>query len=169
MSIVVRPATEADAEPLLLHRQAIMAETPFMLYEAGELDKTIDEERQRICRLNGRQNSLILVAADGSSIVGNLTAVGGDVRRLRHLATLALGVSQSHWGRGFGQSLLKRALEWAKEIQLHRLELTVHTTNLRALNLYLRAGFQVEGVRRDSLLVDGGYVHEYLMSRVGDA
>jgi RimJ/RimL family protein N-acetyltransferase len=46
--------------------------------------------------------------------------------------------------------------------------LTVHTSNLQALGLYLRYGFQVEGVRRHSLLVDGRYVDEYLMSRLGD-
>jgi RimJ/RimL family protein N-acetyltransferase len=34
------------------------------------------------------------------------------------------------------------------------------------MSLYLSGGFQVEGVRRKSLLVDGVYVDEYLMSRL---
>ena len=169
MPITIRRAAEEDAADLLRHRQALMDETPFMLYEPGELTKTAEDERQRVARLNGRPNCLLLVATDGLSVVGNLTAVGGEVRRLRHMATLALGVSKSHWGQGAGRGLLQHAVQWAESSQVRRLELTVHTTNLRALYLYLQAGFQVEGVRRDSLFVDGKYVDEYLMSRLSAA
>jgi len=45
-----------------------------------------------------------------------------------------------------------------------RVELTVHTTNQRAFELYQRHGFEVEGIRRKSLLVNGRLVDEYLMS-----
>lgn len=166
MSISVRRALEGDAALLLTHRQALMDETSFMLYEPGELQKTADQERERIVRLNARDNSLILVAVDGETIIGNLTAVGGEVRRLRHSATLALGVSRSHWGRGVGKKLLAEVIDWAERADLTRLELTVHTSNLRAMSLYLSVGFQVEGVRRNSLLVEGVYVDEYLMSRL---
>jgi hypothetical protein len=65
MTSTIRRATESDAQALLLHRQAIMAETPFMLFEAGELDRTVEEERQRIARLNARHNSLVLIATFG--------------------------------------------------------------------------------------------------------
>jgi RimJ/RimL family protein N-acetyltransferase len=59
-------------------------------------------------------------------------------------------------------------MAWSREAGLRRVELTVHTTNVRAVNLYLRSGFQVEGVRRSSLLVSGKYVDEYLMSVVNE-
>ena len=140
-----------------------------MLYEPGELQKTVEQERERIIRLNARDNSVVLVAVDGDLIVGNLTAVGGEVRRLAHSATLALGVCRSHWGQGLGGRMLSEVIDWSERTELKRIELTVHTTNLRALGLYLRAGFQVEGVRRNSLRVDGEFVNEYLMSRLRDA
>jgi RimJ/RimL family protein N-acetyltransferase len=53
-------------------------------------------------------------------------------------------------------------------MRLRRVELTVHTTNQRAIAAYKRCGFQVEGVRRSSLLVDGKYVDEYLMAVIND-
>jgi RimJ/RimL family protein N-acetyltransferase len=65
--------------------------------------------------------------------------------------------------------MLSEVIDWSERTELKRIELTVHTTNLRALGLYLRAGFQVEGVRRNSLRVDGEFVNEYLMSRLRDA
>lgn len=45
-----------------------------------------------------------------------------------------------------------------------RVELTVHTTNERGVSLYRRHGFEVEGTRRGSLLVNGRLVDEYRMS-----
>jgi RimJ/RimL family protein N-acetyltransferase len=57
-------------------------------------------------------------------------------------------------------------MAWASAIGLVRLELTVHTTNDRAVALYKRFGFQIEGTRQASLLVAGEYRDEYLMSRV---
>ena len=169
MPFSVRPTQEADAVALIAHRRLLMAETAFLLYEAGELDKTAEDERARIARLQARGNSTVLVAEDGTALVGNLTAVGGEVRRLKHSATLALGVVRSHWGQGIGAALLRAAIDWSTSAKLHRLELTVHTTNLRALGLYLNHGFQVEGVRRHSLKIEGEYVNEYLMSRLSDA
>jgi RimJ/RimL family protein N-acetyltransferase len=51
---------------------------------------------------------------------------------------------------------------------LRRIELTVHTSNQRAIDVYKRCGFQVEGVRQSSLLVDGKYVDEYLMAVINE-
>jgi RimJ/RimL family protein N-acetyltransferase len=163
-SIVVRPAVEADGEALLRLRAACFEETEFMLWEPGEFKDSVDDEERRIARLNGQPNSSCLVGADGDELVGFLNAMGGQVNRLRHCTSLALGVRRSHWGRGVGSALLRRALAWAREAQLRRVELTVRTDNERALNLYKRFGFQVEGVRRCSLLVGGLCKDEYLMS-----
>jgi RimJ/RimL family protein N-acetyltransferase len=56
--------------------------------------------------------------------------------------------------------------KWAAERQLYRLELTVMTHNERAIRLYRRLGFEIEGTKRDSLWVDGSYVDEYCMSKL---
>jgi RimJ/RimL family protein N-acetyltransferase len=40
------------------------------------------------------------------------------------------------------------------------------TDNLRALGLHLRAGFEVEGLRRQPLLRDGAIVDEYYTRRL---
>jgi RimJ/RimL family protein N-acetyltransferase len=38
--------------------------------------------------------------------------------------------------------------------------------NQRAIALYRRMGYEREGLRRDSLLVDGRFVDEYAMARI---
>jgi RimJ/RimL family protein N-acetyltransferase len=62
--------------------------------------------------------------------------------------------------------MVREAVAWSAAAGLARLELTVHTTNLAAVAVYLRCGFEVEGRRRKSLFVDGAFVDEYLMSRL---
>ena len=169
MTFIVCTASEDDAQALINLRHRLFRETDFMLYEPDEFIQTAEDERKRIGRLNSRPNSLVVAAMDGTEAVGILTAIGGEVRRLRHSATLALGVAQSHWGQGVATKMIQHAITWSSTAGLKRLELTVHTTNLRAVGVYLRAGFEVEGVRRSSLFVGGLHVNEYLMSRISEA
>ena len=169
MSYIVRRAVEADACALIELRRKLFAETTFMLWEPAEFSNTADDERKRIARLQGRANCAVLLAEVASQPVGLLTAVGGELNRLRHSATLALGVAKSHWGQGIATAMVREAVSWSTTAGIARLELTVHTTNLAAIAVYLRCGFEVEGRRRKSLFVDGAYVDEYLMSRLAAA
>ena len=164
----VRRAEESDAAKIIELRQALLTETSFMLWEFGEFEESVEQEAKRISRLNERDNCLMILAEEDGRAIGNLTAYGGETRRLRHRATLAVGVARSHWGKGVATAMLEHALRWSREKQLRRVELTVHTSNHRAIEVYKRCGFKVEGIRESSLLVDGKYVDEYLMAVIND-
>lgn len=165
----IRRATEDDATALLALRTLIFAETAFMLWEAGEFHDTAADEAGRIRRLNDSRNGLMLVAEGESGLVGFLGAFGGIANRQRHATSLALGVRRSAWGRGAATALIEHTIAWAAAAGIVRIDLTVHCANQRAVALYERLGFQKEGVRSKSLLVDGQYVDEYLMARVQPA
>lgn len=47
-----------------------------------------------------------------------------------------------------------------------RLELSVMTHNQAALALYIKNGFEIEGTKRKSLIIDGEWVDEYYMSKI---
>ena len=81
-------------------------------------------------------------------------------------ATLVIGVDTAAAGRGVGRDLLAAAECEASDRGLSRLELTVMTDNLRALGLYLRGGFRVEGLRHRALVRDGTAVDEYYMAKL---
>lgn len=164
--MTIRPVTEADASALVELRRKLFSETSFMLWEPAEFTQTAEDERKRIATQRSRPNSLLLVADEGSELVGLLSATGGERNRLRHVAVLALGVAKSHWGRGIATALVREAVAWSVGVGLNRLELTVHTSNLAAISVYLRCGFEVEGIRRNSLFIDGRYVDEYLMALI---
>jgi RimJ/RimL family protein N-acetyltransferase len=168
MPFSIRRAQESDSAALIELRRLLFRETSNMLWEADEFTQTTEDESKRIARLNGRLNGLVLLAEDSGVPVGVLTAAGGEVRRLRHSATLVLGVAKSHWSQGVATAMITAA-----ELGLvggpSSLGADRPHHQLAGLGVYLRAGFQVEGLRRASLLVDGQYVDEYLMSLLSDA
>lgn len=166
MTFIIRRALETDAPALVALRRRFFEETSFMIWEPAEFKDTEDDERARIIRLSRQANSLVLVAEAETQLVGLLSATGGERNQLRHSALLSLGVAKSHWSQGIASRMMQEAIAWSLAAGLKRLELTVHTTNLRAVSLYLRHGFQVEGTSRSSLRVQGNYVDEYFMSLV---
>jgi len=168
-AITVRCAQVSDAAAVIDLRSKILSETSHMLWEPGEFQDSVEDEAKRIDRLNSRDNCLMIVAEVGGQLIGNLTAYGGETRRIRHRATIALGVAKEHWGKGAATAMLDFVLRWSRERKLRRVELSVHTSNDRAIAVYKRCGFQFEGVRISSLLVDGQYVDEYLMAVINDA
>jgi RimJ/RimL family protein N-acetyltransferase len=98
--------------------------------------------------------------------MGFLGAYGGGYKRNRHSAYIVTGILQQFAGQGLGKRFFKMLDEWALAHHLHRLELTVMSHNERAVHLYQKMGFVIEGVKKDSLRGDGKYVDEYYMAKI---
>ena len=77
---------------------------------------------------------------------------------------MVIGVLAHAAGRGIGTGLLRHAKDWATSRGLHRLELTVMAHNARAIRLYERMGFTVEGRRSECLIVNGQFIDELTMA-----
>ncbi|GAA2568119.1 MULTISPECIES: GNAT family N-acetyltransferase [Streptomyces] len=68
-------------------------------------------------------------------------------------------------GRGLGSEATRLVVGHAfEQVGLHRVELEVYADNPRARRVYEKAGFVVEGVRREAALRDGVWVDEVLMA-----
>ncbi|WP_318245821.1 GNAT family N-acetyltransferase [Bacillus tianshenii] len=112
------------------------------------------------------QSSNFLVAVDGEELIGYLMAIGSTTQRTAHSVYLVVGVSETARGKGVGTELFRKMEEWAKNRNLHRLELTVMIHNEAAINLYKKMGFEIEGVKKHSLFVDGTFVDELYMGKL---
>lgn len=67
--------------------------------------------------------------------------------------------------RGLGTEATSLILRHAfRTMSLHRVELEVYAFNPRAQRAYEKAGFRVEGVRRDALTFDGQRIDAIIMS-----
>lgn len=164
-NIIFRNIEKSDTEFLWNMMNQLDYETKFMLYEPGERVKKLDK-LQGIVDNAVDGDDLCFLAVDGNGIIGYITAQIGNVRRTKHSAYIVVGIREKYRNRGIGTKFFKRLDEWAKEKKIVRLELTVISTNEIALNLYKKNGFEIEGIRRKSMYIDGEYFDEYYMSKI---
>jgi RimJ/RimL family protein N-acetyltransferase len=99
-------------------------------------------------------------------LVGYLMAIGGSVKRTRHSAYLVVGILKDFRGQGVGTALFQSVVEWAKNHVVSRLELTAVTSNTAGIALYRKSGFEIEGTKRNSLIINGELHNEYYMSKL---
>jgi RimJ/RimL family protein N-acetyltransferase len=72
-------------------------------------------------------------------------------------------------GRGLGARALRETLEQAFDVEgLHRVWLHTFANNAAVETLYHRHGFVLEGVERDAIYVDGGFVSQNRWSLLAD-
>jgi RimJ/RimL family protein N-acetyltransferase len=75
---------------------------------------------------------------------------------------IAIG-DEAHQNQGYGTEAVRLMLDFAfRELNLHRVQLTVFAYNPRAIALYEKIGFQREGVYREYLHRDGQRYDMYL-------
>lgn len=78
-------------------------------------------------------------------VVGWIDISAPKNERMQHRGGLGMGILPSFRAKGFGSQLMKAALEHAKKCNLEKIELQVYNTNLNALQLYKKFGFNQTG------------------------
>ena len=162
----VREIREPDAESLVALIKQVEEESEFMLMEPGERQITPEQQQQRIQTIQKSENSTIFVAEEGEQLVGYMFAMGGTAKRNQHSVYVVIGILKDYRGQGIGTRLFGKLEEWAVERKIRRLELTTVTQNVAGVALYKKMGFEVEGTKKDSLLIDGEFVDEYYMAKL---
>ena len=160
----IRMITSGEAQPFLELNHRLDRETKFMLLEPGERTTTVDLMQDRIEHTLEQDNEAVFVVEVENTLVGYASVIGGRINRTKHKASVVAGILQEYTGKGIGGRLLDTLVRWAKESPLRRLELTVMTHNERAVALYKKYGFEIEGTQKSALLVDGVLVDEYAMA-----
>ncbi len=154
MGVIIRPIEENDAESLWQLMSALDSET-----------KYIDRMKSAIKEAVTGDNLFLAAEAD-HEIVGYISAQKGILKRVKHSAYIVVGIRASYQRQGIGTSFFKQLDIWASEKGVTRLELTVMCINDTAKRLYEKNGFVVEGIKKNSMVVDGAYVDEYYMAKL---
>jgi RimJ/RimL family protein N-acetyltransferase len=162
---ILRNGQVKDAGRLVELVKLLDTETSFLLREPDEFDFTLEQEEDFVeSQLNSEVNLFLVAEVDGE-LIGTCMISGNNRKRLRHAATLGISVRKSHWSLGIGRKLMEKGIQWAKENNISRIALHVDSQNLRAINLYMKLGFEVEGIlRNDKILADGTVTNTYTMA-----
>ncbi|WP_282173245.1 GNAT family N-acetyltransferase [Cytobacillus firmus] len=164
--MIIRHITPADAQSLANLITQVENESDYMLFEPGERQTSAEAQLKRIEAIQKVDHSTIIIAEQNNRLIGFVMAVGGAAKRNRHTVYLVAGILREHRGRGIGTKLFEELDRWAREHHIHRLELTTVIHNQAGVNLYKKAGFQIEGTKKHSLMINGEFVDEYYMGKL---
>lgn len=165
VTIMIRKINSSDAGAFWQMQADLDKETKYMMYEPNERQKDNNLINSIIKNAEDEKN-LLLVAEDKGEIIGFISAQRGTLMRIKHVAYIVIGIRKAYQGKGIGSEFFTRLNVWAKQQEITRLELTVMCNNKKAIHLYEKNGFSVEGIKKNSMLVDGSYVDEFYMSKL---
>src|SRR5688572_23573463 len=110
---------------------------------------------------------ITLVASVAGKVVGNLGLTRLTRPRRAHVGVIGMGVRDDWQGKGVGSALMQAVLDLADNwLGLRRLELRVYADNARAIALYRKFGFELEGTHRAYAIRNGVYVDSLSMARL---
>lgn len=163
--MVIRETEISDAEAFWQMQFELDKETKYMMYEPNERTKDINRLNHLIQNaLQGR--NLLLVAENENEIVGYLSAQRGMLNRIKHTAYIVVGIRKAFQGKGIGSAFFEKLDLWARKSAITRLELTVMCSNKVAKHLYEKNGFAIEGIKKNSMFINGEYVDEFYMAKL---
>ena len=101
---------------------------------------------------------------NGQRIVGS-ASLSFDAREIfKHKAELGITVHDDYQNMGIGTAMLKHLLHIARMKKLRKVWLLVDTGNDRAVHVYRRAGFEIEGKLCSEKYLKGRYGDLYRMA-----
>ena len=140
--MLVRPATLDDIDGLIAVLASVAEEGRWIGTEAP-VDRAARADRMR-ARI-GEGELLFVLEEDGRHVgTGGLHAT-----HAAGVMSLGMAIVADARGRGGGRALLEALIAGAREAGCHKVELEVWPDNERAIALYEKYGFEVEGLRRD--------------------
>lgn len=164
--INIRYITEDDAESFINLYKKLDEETMFILYNPNERKISIENQKNEIKSILKSKNSIVLLSECNNKLVGYLGAYGRSQAKIKHITTISIGILQEYVGIGIGTMLFEKLEEWAKSKKIHRLELTVMENNPSGQALYKKMGFEIEGIKRDSICINDKYINDIYMSKL---
>jgi len=94
--------------------------------------------------------------------------VGRDPVSLR-TARFGIALDKQHQNKGYGTEVMRWAIRYCfKTHNMHRIELELVATNVRALHVYEKIGFVREGLRRKNIWADGRWIDTIEMGLLED-
>jgi RimJ/RimL family protein N-acetyltransferase len=167
-TVLLRPPVMEDAEPFLAYLDAVRREGTFIGWSPADPLPTLEEERTWVRKRIDAPVECCIVAEAAGQIVGlaDVSGRSGGLRRMRHRGELGISLRSAWCDRGLGSIIVGELMAWARaEPRIHVVQLGVFAHNARAIAVYRKHGFVVDGIcRRAVRFEDGGYGDDMLMS-----
>ena len=166
MEFTIRPTTIGDAAGINeLRRMPGVFENIL-----GIPSERIKRNEDYINSMDENTHSFVAIIKDSNGneiVIGNAGLGVYSNLRTRHSAGIGMMVHKDFQGMGVGSKLMESLLDIADNwLMLTRVELSVFIDNERAIALYKKFGFSIEGTKKKAGIRNGAYIDEFIMARV---
>jgi N-acetyltransferase len=162
--VLLRPMTYKDA-PLLMKWGS---DPDFRRYQWGQAPGVFEEKNARtwIERMSRPGDSACWVIEHDGRPIG--FANYRDHHPKGRSAEIGIGIGETGlWGKHLGRDALSTLVRYLfDDLGLHRIALSVVGFNDRAIWMYKAVGFEVEGIERDGVGTENGFVDDVKMAIV---
>jgi len=159
--IVLRRVTRRDIGSIARLWQALADERRYIASDRV----TVEQKNRWVKSIHDRGVLWVLAEIEGEPAGSLSLARHRDSEKSKHVRGLAMGVARKYRGMGVGTALMDYAVRWARVRKVKKIVLSVFSTNRKAIALYKKFGFTIEGTRKKQLLIHGKYVDEIMMGR----
>lgn len=163
MNYLIREANIEDAENVIEYIKIVSDETDFLISDSSERKFTVKKEKEFLQNIQSSILEKIFLFEIENKIVGMCSIEGINKIRIKHRVDLAITVLKNYWGNKIGEKLIDYAIDYCKSNSIKKIELTVRIDNERALKLYKKFGFEIEGEIKKFIYLDGNYYNCYFM------
>jgi RimJ/RimL family protein N-acetyltransferase len=123
------------------------------------------EETKRFVLRNIEHGYPQFVVLSAGTVVGWCDVLPNRSRVIySHCGTLGVGLLPEYRGKCIGRQLMRRTIDAAFAFGLTRIELTVREANANAIALYKSLGFEIEGLHRNAVRIEGQYENLHSMA-----
>ncbi|MEI7961549.1 MAG: GNAT family N-acetyltransferase [archaeon] len=140
--IKIRTMKKDDAQDL----RNIWISPEVTKYTLSRPNLTTAQTRKRL--MNPDSESIVALVENTPVGVARLTKFHG---RRNHSGEIVMFISKDFQSKGIGTTLLNKVIQIAKKKKLKRVQLGVNVDNKKAIGLYKKMGFKIEGkLKKDS-------------------
>lgn len=107
----------------------------------------------------------VYYAVENNKVIGWCDIFPLENPRQKHRGSMGMGILKDFRGNGLGTQLLEKTLQKAKIFGLEKIELHVYTTNINAIALYKKLGFEQEGYVKHYRKLDDQYFDSLAMAK----
>ena len=162
--VLIRPLFPEDVDAVEVYLNQMATETIFTNQYVG---RPFDKEKC-VASYESKNNLFLGAFDENNRVIAVLSLVieKPDHPWLFKNARFGISMLKEFYGQGLGSYLMDLMELWAKEKCLHSIRGEVRSTNIRAIGLYLKQGFEICGHLKETALINNQWHDEYIISKI---
>jgi RimJ/RimL family protein N-acetyltransferase len=157
-------AIQDDAEEILEYANKIGGESIYLGYTANNFPFTLEFFEKQINSAYESTRDILIIGKLDDKIVST-ASIRSECSDLKsHIGNLGISVLKNYWNNGIASLMMKELINWVQiNKEIKKLSLEVFSDNIRAINLYKKFNFEIEGTLKHNYQVENKFYDALIM------